>query len=154
MRQGSTLFLKLVVVLLGIAVLALCVLLLPATLSSGEADGFLPLLVVMYVTAIPFSYALYQTLKLLFYIDMSRAFSDLSVTALRNIKYCAIVIGALYAAVMPYIVHIADIDDAPGLTVLGLVVTLASIVIATFAAVLQKLLQEAVDIKSEHELTV
>ncbi|MER2256900.1 MAG: DUF2975 domain-containing protein, partial [Priestia megaterium] len=36
----------------------------------------------------------------------------------------------------------------------GLVVPFASLVIAVFAAVLQKLLQEAIHIKSENDLTV
>jgi len=154
MKQGSTLFLKLVISLIGLAVLALCVYLLLATISSGEAGDFLPVLLVMYIAAIPFFFALYQTLKLLIYIDKSKAFSVSSVKALKNIKYCAIAISGLYAAGMPFIVHLADKDDAPGATALGLVIIFASIVIATFAAVLQRLLQEAIDIKSENDLTV
>lgn len=154
MKQGSTLFLKIIISFIGFATLALSVFLLLATLGSEELKDFLPLLLGMYVAVIPFFYALYQTLKLLIYIDKSEAFSDLSVKALKNIRYCAIAISALYAAGMPYIVYIADKDDAPGLTVLGFVIILASIAIATFAAVLQKLLQEALDIKSENELTV
>ncbi len=155
MKQGSTLFLKVVVSLIGLAVMASCAFLLLATNSPEEASDYLPILLgIMYTTAIPFLFALYQTFKLLIYIDKSKAFSDLSAMALRNIKYCAIAISALYAASMPYIIHVADIDDAPGLTALGFVIILASIVIATFAAVLQKLLQEALDIKSENELTV
>jgi DUF2975 family protein len=154
MRQGSTLFLKLVVSFIGLAALALCVFLLPATISSGDASDFLPILLGMYITAIPFFFALYQTFKLLIHIDKSEAFSDLSAKALKNIKYCAIAISALYATGMPYIIYVADKDDAPGLTVLGFVTILASIAIATFAAVLQKLLQDALDIKSENDLTV
>ena len=154
MKQGSTLFLKLVISLIGLAVLALCVFLLPDTISAGEAGDFLPVLLVMYIAAIPFFFALYQTMKLLNFIDKSRAFSDLSVKALRSIKYCAIAISALYSAGMPFIIHVADKDDAPGATALGFVIIVASIVIATFAAVLQKLLQDAIDIKSENDLTV
>jgi len=155
MKQISTLFLKLVISLIGLTVLALCIFLLVATISSGEARDYLPILLgIMYIAAIPFFFALYQTLKLLIYIDKSKAFSDLSVKALKNIKYCAIVISALYAAGMPYLVYVADKDDAPGLTALGFIIIIASIVIATFAAVLQKLLQEALDIKSENDLTV
>ncbi len=154
MKQGSTLFLKFVVSLIGLAALALCVFLTQATISSGEEGDFLPILVGMYITAIPFFFALYQTVKLLVYIDKSEAFSELSVKALKNIKYCAIAISALYAAGMPYIVYTADKDDAPGATVLGFVIILASIAIATFAAVLQKLLQDILDIKSENDLTV
>ncbi|MED4598856.1 DUF2975 domain-containing protein, partial [Bacillus subtilis] len=41
-----------------------------------------------------------------------------------------------------------------GIIVIGLVIIFASMVIAVFAAVLQKLLKEAIDIKSENDLTV
>ena len=154
MKQGSTLFLKLVISLIGLVVLALCVFLLSAVISSQDAGDFLPVLLGMYIAAVPFFFALYQTLKLLVYVDKSEAFSYLSVKALKNIKYCAIAISAVYVASMPFIVHVADKDDAPGFTALGLVIILASIAIATFASVLQKLLQEALDIKSENDLTV
>ena len=153
MKKGSTLFLKLVISLIGIAVLALCFLF---TLEVIKAGGglFLPILIIMCVTAIPFCFALYQALKLLGYIDKNIAFSELSVKALRNIKYCAIVIGALYVAGMPFLVSVADKDDAPGAVGFGLIFILASIVIATFAAVLQRLVQNGLDMKSENDLTV
>ncbi len=154
MKQVSTLFLKLVVSTIGIVVLGLCVFLLQAAIASEEARDFLPVLLGMYVAAIPFFLALYRTLKLLVYIDKREAFSDSSVKALSSIKLCAIAVSAVYAAMMPFIVYVADKDDAPGFTALGFVIILASIVIATFAAVLQRLLQDAIDIKSENEFTV
>lgn len=55
---------------------------------------------------------------------------------------------------MPVFYLMAEIDDAPGIIVIGLVIIFASMVIAVFAAVLQKLLKEAIDIKSENDLTV
>lgn len=82
------------------------------------------------------------------------AFSGLSVRALKNIKYCAVTISIFYAAGMPVFYLMAEIDDAPGIIVIGLVIIFASMVIAVFAAVLQKLLKEAIDIKSENDLTV
>jgi hypothetical protein len=48
----------------------------------------------------------------------------------------------------------AEVDDAPGLILVGMVPIFTSLVIAVFAAVLQRLLQEAIDIKSENDLTV
>ncbi|SFF04543.1 Protein of unknown function [Paenibacillus algorifonticola] len=60
---------------------------------------------------------------------------------------------ALYQA-MPLFYLLAEKDDAPGIIVIGMVMIFASMVIAVFAAVLQKLLKEAIDIKSENDLTV
>ena len=45
-------------------------------------------------------------------------------------------------------------DDAPGLVVLGLLIIFASLVIAVFAAVLQRLLNDAIQLKSDVDLTV
>ena len=101
-----------------------------------------------------FYFALYQAFKLLSYIDKNKAFSELSVKALKNIKYCAITISILYVVVMPFVYLVAETDDAPGLIVIGMVIIFASMVIAVFAAVLQRLLKEAIDIKSENDLTV
>lgn len=148
--RGETLFLRAVVCLMGMAVLALCIFGLPLF-----ADYFhYPVLTGMYAAALPFFFALYQTLKLLSYIDKNTAFSDLSVKALKNIKYCAIAIGTLYAGLIPLLLPIAHEDDAPGIVALGLIIVFASMVIAVFSAVLQKLLKNAIDIKSENDLTV
>src|SRR3989344_433111 len=153
MKKGSTLFLKLAISLIGIAVLAWIIVLTVSVVGDG-GGLFLPVLVIMYVTAIPFLCALYHALKLLRYIDKNMAFSELSVKALQNIKYCAITISALYVAGMPFLVSVADKDDAPGVVGFGIIFVFASIVVANFATVLQKLVQGGLDIKSENDLTV
>lgn len=156
MKLGPTLILRGVVILLGLVVLALCVVGLPIAIGSElERDfDYGPIFVGLYIPAIPFFYALYQTLKLLDYIDKNNAFSKLSVKALKNIKYCAFTIGALFTAGMPYIFYLADRDDAPGVAAIGFVIIGASFVIGTATAVFQGLVQNAVDIKSENDLTV
>lgn len=154
MKQRSTLFLKAVVALLGLAVISLCVFGLPYAINSNQAGYYRPILFGMYIPAIPFFFGLYQAFKLLNYIDSNQAFSQFSVKALKNIKYCAIIISIMYAAGMPYIFHVADRDDAPGVAAVGFVIIGASLVISVFAAVLQRLLQSGLDIKSENDLTV
>lgn len=160
MEKVTTLFLKIVVVLLVFPVLALCIFLVPelASLAAKLLPEFALIkylvFIVLDASAIPFYFALYQAFKLLRYIDKNIAFSDLSVSALRKIKYCAITISTLHVLVWPLFYIFADIDDAPGVIFVGLVVPFASMVIAVFAAVLQKLLQEAIEIKSENDLTV
>jgi hypothetical protein len=97
---------------------------------------------------------LYKAFKLLSYIDKNQAFSELSVIALKKIKFCAMTISGLYVIILPFVFLVADLDDAPGLIIIGMVPIFASMVIAVFAAVLQRLLQEAIDIKSENDLIV
>lgn len=160
MKRGSTLFLKIAVFVIGTPILALCIFGLPWL--AGEVAEMHPeweywlylVLTGVYATAVAFFIALYQTFKLLNYIDKNNAFSQISVRALRNIKNCAITIGVLYVAGLPLFYCMAEVDDAPGIIVIGMVIIFASMVIAVFAAVLQRLLQEAINIKSENDLTV
>ena len=140
--------------MLALVVLAICVYVLPVGIATDNVGGYRYILIGLYVAAIPFFVALYQALRLLRYIDQESAFSNLSVKALETIKYCAITITGLFAAGMPYIYIVAERDDAPGVILIGLVITFASLVIATFAAILQRLVQQAVAIKSENDLTV
>lgn len=156
--KRETLFLKLAVFLIGTPVLALGIYglyWLPKNPANPDYAHILyPIIAGMYLSVIPFSIALYQAFKLLSYIDKSQAFSELSVKALRNIKFCAITISGVYVIIMPFVFLVAELDDAPGLVIFGMVPVFASMVIAVFAAVLQRLLQEAINIKSENDLTV
>jgi hypothetical protein len=158
MKRGSTLFLRMAVFLIGTPVLALAIFgitWLPKNPANPDYAYMLyPIVIGMYVSAIPFFVALYQAFKLLSYIDKNQAFSELSVKALKNIKICAMTISGLYLVILPFVFLVAELDDAPGLVIIGMVPVFASMVIAVFAAVLQRLLKEAIDIKSENDLTV
>lgn len=158
--KGETLFLKLSVLLIGLPILALCIFLVPE-IANYTAElypdwSFIKYLVFItfYAASVPFYIALYQAFKLLTYIDRNEAFSNLSVTALRNIRNCAITISSVYVLGMPLFYLMAEADDAPGVILIGMALIFAPLVVAVFAAVLQKLLKNAIDIKSEHDLTV
>ncbi|PKH11193.1 DUF2975 domain-containing protein [Planomicrobium sp. MB-3u-38] len=158
--KRETIFLKIVIVLMALPVLAICIFVVPP-LSSFVAEllpewAFLRwiFMIALYITAIAYFIALYQSLKLLSYIDKNIAFSELSVKALKNIKYCALTITGIYILCLPLILYMAQVDDAPGLGGLGMVITFGAFVIAVFAAVLQKLFENAIEIKSENDLTV
>ncbi|MGV2939217.1 DUF2975 domain-containing protein [Mesobacillus sp. LC4] len=163
MKKGSTLFLKAAVILIGLPVLALCMFLLPqiaseandaAARGSDLAFAVYAILMVLYVSAVPFYFALYQSFNLLTYIDKNQAFSDLSVIALKKIKNSAIIISGLFVVALPFVYVLAEVDDAPGLILIGMGMIFAPSVVAVFAAVLQRLLQEAIEIKEENDLIV
>src|SRR6478672_12011408 len=158
LKQGSTVFLKVVIVLIAIGLLA-AMIRFPQTegraanldLISIYAD---PLIIYGYIASVPFFVALYQAFKLLGYVDNNKVFSQLAVKAVKNIKYCAITISGLIILGVLYIRLFVNGDDPAGSTALGMFTTFASIVIATAAAIFERLLQNAVDIKSENDLTV
>lgn len=160
MKKALTIFLRLLLFLFGLVVVALAIFALPAIWRDAGSEyptviKFIHLIVLgMYATTIPFFIGLAQTFKLLNYLDKDIAFSELSVKALRIIKICAIVISVLYVAGVPLLFPLADVDDAPGMLVLGALVACAPIAIAIFATILEKLLHNAIKIKKENDLTV
>lgn len=153
MKQVTTNILKIAVFFLGIIVLALCIFLVPKlafAVSNYLKVNSLKYIIyaILYGTGIPFYFALYEAFKLLTYIDKNKAFSELAVIALKKIKFCAISICSLHMLALPLFYLVADKDDAPGLIFVGMVIPFTSLVIAVFAAVLERLLQEAINIKS------
>lgn len=160
MEKYSTLFLKIAIFLIGVIALAICIFAIPV-ISNKMAEIYpelaylkYPTLIGGYITAILFFGILYQGLKLLSYIDKNTAFSELSVVALKNIKNYAIIISGCYIVVLPLVYHIADKEDAPGLILMGICIVFAALSVAVFAAVLQRLLRSAIDMKLENDLTV
>ncbi|MBP9803027.1 MAG: DUF2975 domain-containing protein [Candidatus Pacebacteria bacterium] len=160
MKKSSTLFLKFALIMLGLLALGFCLLLF----FGFEGEGIRqvpylmrlmdPFLILIFTTLVPFYSALVQAWKILTYVDKNMAFSLNSIQALKNIKYCALVMSILYASAMPIVFKFADQDDAPGVILVWMVVIGVPIVIAVFSAVLEKLVKNALEIKSENDLTV
>lgn len=158
LKQGSTLFLKMVISLIGIVALAGLIWFPQTEGRAANLDLFSiyadPLIIYGFIASIPFFVALYHGIKLLGYVDQNQVFSQSAVKAVRTIKYCAIALSGFIVVGILYIRLFAHGEEAAGPTALGMFTTFASIVIATAAAVFERLLQNAMDIKSENDLTV
>jgi hypothetical protein len=159
MKRISTIFLQAVIVLIGIVAL---VILIRFPLTEGRAANldlfsiyFDPFILYGYAASIAFFVALYNAFKLLGYVGKNKVFSPNSVKTLRNIKYCAIVLSILIVAAGLYIriAHNKE-DDPAGFLAICIVTTFVSIVVATAAAIFEKILQNAIDMKSENDLTI
>jgi hypothetical protein len=157
MKRGATIFLRAVISLIAITALAVCVFPLPRLVAQEAAKTpdtaylIYLFLVGAYVMAILFFVALYQAFKLLTYIDGDKAFSELSVRALRHIKHCAITISLLLVAgiVAVMVLSAGTGEDIAGVVMMGLIFTFGSSVVAAVATVLQRQVQKAIDIKKE-----
>ena len=162
MKRGSTIFLQIVIVTLGIGAFAL--LLWEPWIEGVNAHATAlyeiyfddPFLAYVYTGSIAFFMALYQAFKLLGYIGRNEVFSGGAVKALRTIKYCAVTIIAFLVGAEGYIniVQRKVEEDIAGGVMMGLVLIFISAVVATAAAMFERVLQNAVDIKSENDLTV
>ena len=158
MKRSSTIFLQVVVVLIGIAALALLLWEPQIEGRNAHATQFAiyfkdPFLAVVYIGSIAFFVGVYQAFKLLGYAGKNKVFSQAAVKALRTIKYCAITIIG-FVAVEEIIIMFNNSDDRAGGVFMGVLITFGSVVIATAAAMFERILQNAVDIKSENDLTV
>lgn len=158
MKQGKITFLKIAIFIIGIVTLILCIFVLPLlaseTAETNPEYAYLqyPILIGVYLTTVPFFFALYQALKLLSYIEGNRAFSEFAVHALNHIKHCAIAIIILYVIGMVFLF----LQNAlhPGIGMMSIVIIFATFVILFFTSVLQELLKNALKIKLENDLTV
>ena len=153
-----TIFLQAVIVLIGIGALAL--MLWEPHIEGRNAHATPveiyfkdPFLAYAYVASIPFFAALYQAFKVLGYARQNNVFSQAAVKALRTIKFCAIAIIG-FVAVGEVFIMLHTSDDRAGGVFMGILITFGSIVIATAAATFERILQNAVDMKSENDLTV
>jgi len=159
MRRTSTTFLQVVIVLIGIGALALLLWEPQVEGRNAHATNFEvyfkdPFLALVYAGSIPFFIGLYQAFKVLGYAAQNNVFSRPAAKALRTIKYCAIAIIGFVAVEELFIMLTHGSDDPAGGVFVGVLITFGSIVVATAAALFERILQNALDIKAENDLTV
>jgi len=159
MKRSSTIFLQIVIVLIGIGALALLLWEPRIEGRNAHATNFEiyfkdPFLALVYLGSIPFFAALYQALKVLGYAGQNKIFSKEAVKSLRTIKYCALAIIGFVVVEEIFIILNHGSDDPAGGVFMGILITFGSIVVATAAAMFERILKNAVDIKSENDLTV
>ncbi len=158
MKPSSTLFLKLVILLIGIA--ALIGMLIFPHLEGRNVDATLleiylkdPFLWFVYIGSTPFFLALYQVFKLIGYIEANKIFTKPSIKCVRNIRYYSLALIIFIAVAISYISFWGE-EDGSGPVALGIYVIFAIFVVVAATIVFQKLLENGADIKSENELTV
>lgn len=147
----STLFLQVVIVLIGIAAF---IILIRFPLTEGRAENLDlfsiysdPFILYGYATSIVFFVALYKIFRLLGYIGQNQVFSSSAIGALKSIKKCALLLSILIVGAGVYIGIFHNKDDDPvGFFVLCFVTTFASITVATAASVFERILQNGIDI--------
>ena len=158
MKRGSILFLRAVLVLIGVGALAL--LLWEPHIEGRNAHSTTfeiyfrdPFLAYVYVASIALFVALYQAFAVLGYVGQNTMLSPAGLRRLRTIKHCALVIIGFVAGA-ELIIIASRSDDPQGGFFMGVLIAFLSTVVATAMSVLERVVQNAVDIKSENDLTV
>ena len=160
MKRGSTIFLQVVAALFGVGVFAL-LLWEPQVegrnVNAAQFEIYFkdPFLAYIYLAFVPFFVGLYQAIKMLGYARSDEIFSSRAVRALAIVKYCAIAVALFIVGAEAYIfIFVRGTDDVAGGVMMGVFIIFVSAVIGTAAAVCERILQNAVNIKSENDLTV
>src|SRR5262245_60568259 len=141
MKRSSTTFLQIVIVLIGVAALALLLWQPQVEGVNKNRTNFEiyfqdPFLALVYTGSIPFFMALYQAIRVLGYVERNKVFSPEVVKALRTIMYCALAIIGFVVVEVIWILLMNDRDsDNPGVPFfMGILIAFPSIVVATTAA--------------------
>jgi hypothetical protein len=158
MKFGATVFLRVVLALFGAGILILMLVAPHFEGRNANATPFQiyfndPFLAYVYLGSIPFFVGLFHGFRVLGHAGRNQEFSPQAVRSVRIIKYCAIALIAFVAGAEVFILSITD-DDRAGGVMMGVFIAFAAIVVATAMAILERVLQNAVDMKSENDLTV
>jgi Protein of unknown function (DUF2975) len=158
MNKVASVFLQMVVVLIGVG--ALTFMLLEPHLEGRNANATTfeiyfkdPFLAYIYLGSLAFYLGLYQAFKVLGFAGQNMIICPAAVGALRSIKLCAIIIVG-FVAVGLLIIMFSDSDDRAGGVAMSILIIFGSVVVASIAAVFERVLQNAVELKSENDLTV
>jgi heme/copper-type cytochrome/quinol oxidase subunit 4 len=159
MTRGSVLFLRAVVVLTAVGAAALMLWEPHLEGVNAQATNFEiyftdPFLAYAYVASIPLFVGLYQGFRVLGYVGQDAVLSTVVVRRIRTIKVCAVAMIGFVVGAELFIRLNNKGDDPAGGVFIGLLIAFAATVVATTMFVLERTLQNAVDIKSENDLTV
>ncbi|MCU7502981.1 MAG: DUF2975 domain-containing protein [Ignavibacteria bacterium] len=152
MKRSSTIFLQIIVFLIGIG--ALVLMLWEPHLEGRNAHSTVfqiyfndPFLAYAYIASISFFVALYQAFKLLGFIGQNDVFSARSLKAVRTIKHCGMsLVGFILGAeAYLFLVQRGKEDDITGGAAIGLFMILVSAAIAAAATVFERRIKSAMD---------
>lgn len=141
-------FLKIISILAIVPAMFLCLYYFPSLfikgvdLSSPYAPYMLVIIISVYFISVPYTYAFYITFRLLCLIESREFFTEQSTNYLTRIKKLAYLVAVFFTVDLPFIYIVADMDDAPGLVMIGLFLTIFSLAIGVFASVLSKVVIE------------
>ncbi|MBK6766636.1 MAG: DUF2975 domain-containing protein [bacterium] len=158
MNKGSTIFLQIVIVLVGMSALVFLLWEPQVEGVNANATNFEiytdPFILLVYAGSLPFFFALFQAFKLLGHIRQDLVFSQNSVAALRTIKFCAIAIIGFVIVEEIFIMLNHGNDDAAGAVMIGVLITFIWSIVAVAAGMFERILQSASAMKSQIDLTV
>lgn len=144
----------------GLALLAVAVGVFPFSIMLKEMfeqapHHLAPVVVILgiglYLAILGFLAAAVFVERLLGNIDRNQAFSSEAVTNLKRIEWSLAVVTVGFWLWLPFIYTITQLDDAPGILLIGLGLSAIPLTLTVFMAVLVRLWAAALRLKNENE---
>lgn len=96
-------------------------------------------------------YYLYQIVDL---IQENTSFSEETLRLVAKVKHRILAASITFLGILPFVAHVADTDDAPGLILIGLGLVAIPFVAYVFSLIVEELFKNAIHLKSEQDLTI
>lgn len=159
MKKSGAILLQIVIVLIGIG--ALVFMLWEPHIEGRNVNATLfeiyfndLFLACAYIASIPFFVALYKAFKILGYVRQNNTFTQETAKALRTIRYCGTTLVAFIVAAEVYLfIFQRGKDDITGGVFMGLLMIVASGIIATTASMFEGILQDVLSVNPKTKLT-
>ena len=147
MKKLNAYVLSGLLIFIGFIIFLMCAFVLPSIAgdvvrhSPEVAHLQYPILLGMYATAIPFFYAIYATIGIIFTVVRESIYAEQIQHYLKQISYCAVTIISLYIVGFT----ILDVSNAlpPIVAVLGINIIVVSSIVATAALFIRNVLTGA-----------
>jgi hypothetical protein len=146
MKNLSTLFLQVIVVLVGLG--ALTFMLVEPHYEGRNINATVfqiyfndPFLAYAYITSVAFFTGLYQVFKVLGYVGQDKTFSPATVKSLRILRRSALTGIGFVVVGMIYIRFFSESDDPAGGLFIGFLITFASLITAAVATTGERVVQ-------------
>ena len=151
MKRSFIILLQSFTIIIGLLVLTALIRLPLSERRAAHLDLFHiyadPFILYGYLASIPFFIGLYQGFKILGYTRQHKLFSFNSISALKILKYCAVIFGILIIGAGLFIILFHSKEDDPaGFIALCILTIISSMVVASIAATFEKKLLKNLEI--------
>lgn len=113
-----------------------------------------PMLALLLLSDFLFISIVFNGIRILFDFSKDQVYSTVTIIILKKAYLKAWIITGIFMAFLPFFYIAAELDDAPGLVLVGIFLVGLAFALALLLKVFKKLVQQALTLKEENDLVV
>lgn len=113
-----------------------------------------PMLALLLLSDLLFISIVFNGIRILFDFSKDQVYSTETIIILKKAYLKALIITGIFMAFLPFFYIAAELDDAPGLVLVGIFLVGLAFALALLLKVFKKLVQQALTLKEENDLVV